>query len=294
MSDFIKGLWPRGPFTWLGLILGAMSVLALIEYGFDYGFGPTFTLLLTYYDNLIHALVGWWAEPIIEAWLADLSAYFGWDLHLYPHWKHVFVLMEIYLLRDASLSLRIGHQGTALFDLMWGLFIAGTTSISVGVMVLTVHDQWANFVVAAVPILGVAIYRIGSSVWHVTWLRERDAKVLRRGPGTWAEEFSSSARYVLRDTFVGIALILLGLQAPGIWQTPSPGLIVLASIALLWTLNVLRTSLLATRLIRAENEPWVRAFWRTGAANLGTSMLGLFFWTGLFIAANAGLRFYGL
>lgn len=42
MSDCIKGLWPRGLSAWLTLLLGALSVLALIQYGFDYGFGPTF------------------------------------------------------------------------------------------------------------------------------------------------------------------------------------------------------------------------------------------------------------
>jgi hypothetical protein len=100
---FKQSMWPTGFSGKLGRILGAFSILRLIEVGFTSGFGSLLGLLLGYYEKLLGWLV-WPVEPFIKARLAQLHQYIGWPEAVYAHWRHVFVLLGLYFFREVGLS----------------------------------------------------------------------------------------------------------------------------------------------------------------------------------------------
>jgi len=286
MSDFIKSLWPRNPFTWLGLILGAMSVLALIRHGFNYGFGPTFTLLLTYYESLIHALIGWWAEPIIKAWLAALSAYFSWDLDLYSHWKHVLVLMSIYFSGDWRTLLGFGQFGRAAIFGLWGLIVAFCFSAVAGIVPEEPRDFVANAWTAGIPVAGYLTYALGGNGLIVLWRSDLS--------GRRTEVFSLWAWQAFGRFLIGLVVVFGALQVPWVAGQRNPGLVVLGGLviglALYWVVVGVRIAIERHGL----NEGLDDAFRNQGNVLVGMAILGSFLSAAAFVAANAGLRFYGL
>jgi len=289
--DFIKSFWPRSLFASLGLMLSAMSVLKLLEHGFAYGFGPTFTLALSYYENLVHALIGSWAEPIVKSWLAELKTYVG-DLKLYPHWKHIFVLMNFYFVRDAQTA-NLGWP-TVIFTLIWGFVVATVSSIAAGTVLTTAVDVTANFAVAAIPITGMFVYDLIYMMWAATLLREQQAQEYHEATPTWCADMAAGLPWLVGRTVAAFALLWFGLQLPLVQQSQSPGLLMLALLVFALGLYWLGEAALGTNQLRNKEESWLSAYRRNGIASLGAAILAVFFWAALFIAANAGLRFYGL
>lgn len=292
MSDFFKGLWPRGLSAWFALFLGALSVLALIQHGFDYGFGPTFVLLLSYYDAVVHAVIGWWAEPIIKGWLAGLSAVLGWTLDLQPHWKHTSVLLGVLLIRFAlpkTLDFEeiLGDGLGGLFRVALGLGVTIIAGIGAGTVPPS-QDLWSSFLIAGIPATGIALYLAGILL-----------------PGSWGDEDSRGSRIKVAVSIVGLVLaaalatIWATLHVPYIYRLSSPGLASLGALIIISALVMLCLGVYQTYLVRRNNEdsrhaPWLSVYLNVPSTAIGLSILGVFFWASAFIIANAGLRFYGL
>lgn len=299
MSDFIKGLWPRSLFTWLGLILGAMSVLKLVEFGSDYQFSLPFHTTLNWYDTALQVLVDaelpWWSEPLVQLFVSMLSAIVGFEFPLFPHWKHTLVLMGIYFFRDAARAFKVGLRVSGIFLFFSGTLVALVSAVAVGSVPLTSVDGWANFLVAAIPVAGAALYDLGRNLWGTTFLR-KSADAHRISP-TWWEAFSRALYFDAWRFFIGIALIVAGLQIPVLQHSDSPGLILLAALVIILAIHWSLTGISSERLrwlIDQPYEPWIPTFWRTTDANLGRTMLLVFILAGASMLANAGLRFYGL
>jgi hypothetical protein len=294
MSDFIKGLWPQSLFTWLGLTLGAMSVLALIQHGFDYGFGPTFTLLLAYYENLVHAVLGWWAEPIFRRWVANLNEYLGWDLQLHPHWRHAFVFMGLFLFRFTVQRFQeAGFRASVVFAAAVAVAVTIVTSFTVGAIPLAGQDRWADFLTVAVPLLGIALFSFIDGVrWAITVppLIRAD----NRAPVSHVRLIAAITAITFGPLLIALALAFGALQLPLIQRLKAPGVLILGVLIIALAVNLMRHGIRAARIYRAHYASFGEALALQGPWRLGVAVLGVFFWTGLFIAANAGLRFYGL
>jgi hypothetical protein len=294
MWEFIKPLWPRSFGAWFGLILGSFSVAKLFQLGFEHGFGLTLTLLLDYYEDLMRVLIASWSEPLIAEALAGLRRWFAWDLHLYPHWKHIFLLLGIYFSRAAGNTFRLGLPVSGTVHLLWGFVVALVCSVVAGTVTLSQHDALANFLIGAIPISGIAVFNVGENAWRATWLREHEALITHKEAGTWRGFFTRELLVILGQTAIGIALLLIGLQLPAMRDLSSPGLGVLGTLILLIALYGTLLGALGANGIREAGETWPSAFWRTTGANVGTAMLGVFFWFSVLVAANAGLRLYNL
>ncbi len=171
---FRRSLWPASFSGKLGRILGAFSMLRLIELGFTSGFGALLGMLLEYYDKLLGWLL-WPIEPFIKARLAELHQYIGWPDVLYAHWKHVFVLLGLYMFREANIG-RVYGLGHVILTFLLGLITALIFGVLAGTVPLTKADQTAQFLFAAVLILGAAVYAL------IGFVAER--KVIRQ---LWAE-----------------------------------------------------------------------------------------------------------
>ncbi len=282
---FRRSMWPRGFSGRLGRILGALSILRLIELGFTSGFGSVLGLLLEYYERLLGWLV-WPIEPFIKAWIAQLHRYIGWPEALYTHWKHVFVLLGIYFFREVGIK-RPYDAGT-VFNLFLGLSVALTCGVLAGTIPLTKADEASNFLIGAALILGAVAYAVIGFVWDATFVRHQYAKDRNRLTPTWWGHFSWGLKRIFLRSLVGLVLLWVGLQIPIVQEMPSPGLAMSIVLVIAFALYWLWDGVKDGNQIRREDESRRAAYWRSLHTQLGLAILGPIFWCFVFIVMRAG------
>jgi hypothetical protein len=288
--SFMRRLfWPKGFPGMLSRVMGALSLFYIMTYGFNYGLGPMFKRLLEYYDSFLQALFGL-AEPFIEASLMWVSTYIGWNLVLYPHWKHIFVLMGIYFFRLVGVNYAVGRRGTASFNLIWCLIVVLISSIAAGTVPVRNASMAANFLIAFIPIIGALVCTLVGFIWEATFHRKtyggRDLNVTNP---TWWEYFRWGLSRVLSRTLIAIAALWIGLQVPFIRDLESPGLAMLALLVIALAIYWLWDGVNEAKSIRKSSESTLEAYWRSEDTQLGVAMLGTFFWLALFVVLDAGL-----
>lgn len=299
MGHFIRNvIWPKDFIGLLGRVVGALSILALLKHGIDFDFGQTFHAILLYYDALAGVLVGW-AQPFIERWAHD---WFAWQLALYPHWKHIFILVGVYFFRNASnyfsgnssTEHRAKFYSAGIFLLVWGFLCALAVSIGSGLVAPADGDWQAQFQIAAVPVIGAFVFTLGRRVWHATFLRGIDGEWPRgSAPNWWQAVWDTIYRAGIR-TLVGLALLIGGLQISSIGSLPSAGLALLVFLVLLLAAYWFWLGIARVKVNQKPGEGWRDTYWRLSSTKLGAAMLGVFFWAGVFLLTNAGLGLLGV
>jgi hypothetical protein len=285
--------WPDGFSNKIGRVLSGLSLLGLLTHGLKRGLGPVFAILLAYYENLLGTLFGW-AEPFINTCLDQIQAYIGWPLVLYPHWKHIFVLLGIYFFRELGLSARRNGAATAISQFIRGLLVALAASASSGVIPPTGSDQVANFLIAAIPVLGAVIYAVIGNIWDATFLRQGWAKERHEPIPTWWAYFRHQVWRIISRSIVGLLLLWVGLQVSAIRELPSPGLAMLAALVIMFGFYWLVDGAIDSAHLRQEGESRWAAYLRSSRVQLGIAILSSFFWIGIFLLMNAGLSLFGL
>jgi hypothetical protein len=119
-------LWPHGPWEKIGRVGAVLSMVGWARAGFHFELGPILLAALEKYEKLVNFLLGW-ADPYISIALKKIAEWFGWHLHLHPHWRHVFVLIGLYCFRGARADYKEGNLITGTFRLVMGFVIAHTT-----------------------------------------------------------------------------------------------------------------------------------------------------------------------
>jgi hypothetical protein len=86
----------------------------------------------------------------------------GWHVQLYPHWKHVFILMWLYIAADALSNWNFGdivdgkkwrpRRPLAVSIAVFGSLVAFATGTAAGLVGL--HDVTSNVLMAAVSVVG--------------------------------------------------------------------------------------------------------------------------------------------
>ena len=283
----------------LGRVLAALSIVSLIRYGLEVGFSDALMLILVYYDNFLSA-VFFWLEPFARALLSYLSSVIDYDLELFATWKHIFVLLWVYFFRDAATDLQRGFYGAAIFLFLWGICAAFLASVVAG-SIEPVRGDWAtNFAIAMVPALGALIFTVVRRFWHAVFLLEKDGETApaliagKSGLEAWwiavrATIYRSSQRTAIGTIFVAIFLLL-----PPMQSARNAGLISFAVLVFLLALYWLWLGRSVAAHQSEEANDWREIYWQQSASLMGASMMGAFFWTFVFLVANAGLSLIGL
>jgi hypothetical protein len=219
-------------FRVLGIIAGVFSLTILAWKGFHFSFGPFLLGVLEFYENQAREFFNLF-EPFIKEQLANLQAFFGWDLQLYPHWKHAFVLMWLYFGTFARATWAAGLRSLAAIVLLWGGFIAFVAGVLSGAVAL--DSTTSNMVMAFWPIAGVVVFALGWGALSATFDRA--------GGYTWLEHFwSVTLRYPVRFALFGALTLGVGTQAdkiPFVQTLPSPGLALLFALLVVLVLDSL-------------------------------------------------------
>lgn len=219
-------------FRLLGIIAGVFSLTILAWKGFHFSFGPFLLGVLEFYENEASAFFNLF-EPFIEEQLEHLRALFNWDLHLYPHWKHAFVLVWLYFGTFARADWAVGARSMAAIEFVWGGLIAFVSGVLSGTVAL--DGTASNMLMAFWPIAGVVVFRLGTSALGVTFYRSKDY--------TWLGDFwQFSLRGAVRYALVGGLALLVGTQAdkiPFVQVLPNPGLALLFALTVAVALEAL-------------------------------------------------------
>ena len=277
------------------MFMAALSITALVQYGFDFGFGPTLSLVLDYYDRLISIPAGW-VEPHAQRVLVWINSRVDWELQLYPHWKHVVVLMFVYFSRVAQNDFVINRPVSGVIGYMWGLIVATASGVGAGTVSPATGDIGANFIIVAIPISGYFVYWVGAVILAANTSRIQGARLHNVRLQTWWEFFSATLKNVAIETSIALVLVVGALQVRQIRNMPGPGvtllggLVIILAFYLLWSAKSNAALAYPKMHIHRKGEK----YWLLGRSKIGAAILGLFFWLGVFLASNAGLGLWGL
>jgi hypothetical protein len=266
----LKGIWKVA--SWFGIAAGSLSLinLSLIALS-SRSLNPAFDKILNSYQRLVDLTLRL-AEPGIEAMLRFARQFISIDLPAEGPWKHVFVLMTLYLVRRALHSFRVGHPATGVFRFVWGLVCALASAIATGTVPSASGAFWPNFLIAGFPVLGLTIYDLLDGIWAATILRGPIASEEGRAAESWAIYSGDRIYHALERALGGFALLLIGLQLPTVLQFRNPGLVMLGVLIIalaLWWLVI--GAIVASRV--RNNEPWLKVFFRTSQARVGLAVL---------------------
>lgn len=263
----------------LTYVVGALSMIALFKHGFEVSFVSALQIVLDFHESLMGWLFGW-AEPFIRATVARV----GWDLQLYPQWKHVFLLMWLYFGTHARMAWNQGHKDSAAINATFGGLIAFAVAVFGGVTPVT--GPITSMLMPLSAVGGVVLYGLGNSAKAAVFYRNEDE--------LWLHAFREFSRHSLRFAVFGGIIIAVGALAGSQMDNdklPTLGLFVL--FALYVSLAIYRI-ILGPRWGR--HKPDKRGTWwqrRSGEAKIGFYMLFLICGMVLFVLSSAGLRLLG-
>jgi hypothetical protein len=282
-------------------LTGSLSIIALAAFGLKFGVSATFKVLLEYYDKTVDALIGW-AGPFIE----NISTYLGWHIALYSHWKYIFVLTSIYFSQNAWNSFTSRDYFTGVFELIWGLVVAGAVSIVAGQVSLTTTSIVDNALIGIFAVVGVFLYESIDVAWRATFYRKKAARIYQQGywaadgsvwyppPPSWWKYFRGGLLGSLFRSFVGLVILAVGVAAFYVRPLPSFGLILVAAMVFVQAANFLRMGIRDAKTLAKPEEPLSEAYLRSGVAKVGIRMIRVFVWFANFLLLNAGLGLLGL
>jgi hypothetical protein len=254
----------------LGIVAGAFSLAVLVRSGFHLTFDPPFAQLLQLYDAALGLAFGLVTAAIVGAF-AWLNGHLGWDLALYAHWKHVFVLTWLYFgwvakkhlsERSATVSARFPRRAVqglwierpqielALVRMLWTLFISFLSAVTAGTIDL--NDASAAWLIPTCALAGYMLIFAGLDAYlatqAATFVRDR-----------WTSRFWSSFKNIPPRILAGSLLIAFCTQASrltSLRDTPNPGLTGLFALVIFLTLWSLFHAVWGGRGLRAEGRAW--------------------------------------
>jgi hypothetical protein len=270
-------------------LTGSFSIISLAAFGLKFGVSATLKVLLEYYGKIVDLLVGW-AGPFIE----DISTYLGWHIVLYPHWKYIFVLTSIYFSQNAWNSFTSRDHFIGVFELLWGLVVAGAVSIVAGQISLTTTNIVDNALIGISAIVGVFVYESIDAAWRATFYRKKAARNYERPPPSWWEYFRGGLLGSLFRSFGGLVILAVGVAAFYVRPLPAFGLILVAMMVVVQAANFLRMGIRDAKNIAKPGEPLTEAYLRSGVAKVGIGMIRTFIWLVNLLLLNAGWGLVGL
>lgn len=205
---------------WLGIAAGIASLSVLAWKGFEFALGDFLIAVLEYYEGEVGRLFAL-LEPLINRQLSHLREWFGWNLQLYPHWKHAFILLWLYFGACARGYWQTGKAGSAAFVALWGGLVALVAGAASGTVAL--GNARGSMFIALWPIAGVIVFELGYNAWVATFDRDRR--------DTWLADFGALTGFTLtRIALPGLLALVVGALIPQVRALPNPGLSLLFAL----------------------------------------------------------------
>jgi hypothetical protein len=146
----------------LGLVISTFSIATLIHYGIVTGdlTAPVQALLDAYHDAI--GIVFNPIEPHVRGALHWLGGLIGWDIHLYPHWRHLFVLSLVFWTAEARAWWGIHNEVSnwkTISNAVVGLFVSFAGALAAGLVQLNTGNPAVEGLIAGLPIAAQSFAR---------------------------------------------------------------------------------------------------------------------------------------
>lgn len=267
----------------LGYVLAIFSFISLAKHGFDLGsFVAPLRAAIEWYESFTHFVFGW-AEPYLNDLLRNALSWTSWHVQVYPHWKHVFILMWLYFAADAKVWSFDRRRAVFLFGS--GGFLAFVTSLAAGCVPL--NNTPSNAIMAACAVGGTFLYGLGNAAFSARCRPPWSSS-------TYWQHFRYVARQPLLFALVGVTVIVIATQLSVVKNLPSSGLAVLFLLIIALALYYVFRGMWISTYNRHGDETWWVRFRRDQSAHLGFLMLKVIGGAVIFILANGGLKLAGL
>src|SRR5262245_23099986 len=109
----------------------------LVRHAFAVGFVPAFEIALDFYESTMSVLFGW-ATPMLDALMRP------WGLQVFPVWKHIFLLMWIFLLHGAGNPFEQGFNRVNVFRVPWAILVSLGASVFAASIPMEGDDPRSN------------------------------------------------------------------------------------------------------------------------------------------------------
>lgn len=262
--------------TILGFLISLFSTLRLIRLGFTVSFVEPFRVMLDWYQATLELLLGW-ADPLLKQFLKSMRAWLPIDLPIYPHWKHIFVLMWLYVAGD--------------FKQYWvrGRTISGPVVLLLGGIVSLVASVASATVPLDSPSMLPVIFFVGAFAFYEAINALQSATFHRRSGESWWQ----TCRYYLLnfafvDAAIGAIIVAVGWVLRS-FQMPPPNLVLLMAFVIAMALRNVALGASVAQLTRREGGTWTGRYMKSATGRLGVMILKVAAAAVVVVAFNAGL-----
>lgn len=263
----------RALLWWLGVIVGAFALAALVRHGLALSLTPRLGATVDAFDSISQAFFA----KVYAAFAAPQDHAGEFELH--PYAKDIFLVLWLFFLADIRGAVEQRRWLVAIMLFVWGTLIALAVSLAVALEPLASP----GVALVAFPALGITLHQTGWCLLEA---------VLGRSPGE-----SAAMRFLifLRAEVLPIALgasiaVVTASRVPSyppLSGAPEPAVAVLvAMFAALALFHVWRGAVYAS-LDRDTDLSWSRAFGGSGSTRLALFMLSTFAGAALFFVIDA-------
>ena len=290
-------------FQVLAGLLGILSFTSLTRTAFDIGLTEALSILLTYYDTFLDRLTGW-LEPIILFALSPLANMLNVEFELNPYWKHIAVVMAVYLGSNLRHIWLRGTKNAKIVNTISAVVITVICGLSSGIVST---GQASQMLIATIPIAGLAIFAFVFDLRLVFDLeafgRVFAGSVVSGQPidalVSWKARFRKvnkhSFYFISLFAFLGLVAFVFGIVPPPFDRAAFPGVAIFVAFIVLLSVYMLLHTVARAFLQRNSAYPTVfRQIMADGTTRVTGYMLTTIFGTAGFLFFNAGLKALGL
>lgn len=286
MGQFIRQfIWSRDLASLIGRAMGTLSLLSLLKFAFGHTLGFPFSLPFTSFLDVYDCLVGYALsalEPAIATVVAWITYWLDLHLTLNPAWKHVTILVGLYFSR--SVWIAFGNDlGAFFFRLLEAPLLALACGIASGLVPWTNDGRLSNLLIGFFPIATLFLYGAFNGVFAAVLRKEREI-ALRPHLDTRWKILLGHVKAAWTRTWIGGVILAVGVEALIHFQSPNPGLTMIAALAMTLAAYFLREGVAQAK--RSNGAAWATAYWQMDSTRLGTAMAGVFAWNAISFATD--------
>jgi hypothetical protein len=233
-SDIPPVGWLAYNLATLSAVFTALSLLALLKFALGVGFAPALEKTLDAYNSITKVALGW-ATPYLSAFVDPISRLLDVQLKVYPHWKHIFVVLMILVgaVFKVTQDRRVGTSLRSKLALYAAaVFLTALCSAVVGSVNRDVAGELGDIFIASFPIAIIVSMLV---------LLNYISRALERAERGASTDYAENALRVLLPGLPTVALSLLVgyfvahcvswiiFAFTAARQTESPGVVVLGA-----------------------------------------------------------------
>jgi hypothetical protein len=243
-------------FRALGIAAGVVSLTILAWKGFHFTFGPFLLAVLEELEKDYQIFFGIF-EPYVRDAFTWLREHFGWNLQLYPHWKHAFTLVWLEQISLAKTVWREGQKREAIFSLFFGVFVALAVGLTTGTVSL--DSRAFIFWIGA----GYCLFNAGAQAYDATFFRDSNK--------SWFDAFGNLGLFML--VVFAMCVYVAAIDTTTLIQLPfSLGLAVAVALYLNLALSVVWRG---AQELQGNGETRVQKFLNDARTQRGFDMLSV-------------------